>query len=132
MINNINTKNERKNILYGTYISSTEDMLNTFVIRILIDNEENEYRFYNVLEYSQFQNTEIEDFSLTKSNSRDIIEKSNINNLDLPTDLQLTDINHFTFLVQNYRFEIFAEGFVIDKEFSISYCEQDLIKKHML
>lgn len=109
--------------LDGSYLSCISELLNTLVLRVKFENKEMEYRFYDVVEYSQIMEAnELSEIVMINSSEwqAKLINQS--------SDVGITSINHYLFKMKNYSFHILGPGYVKEEGFVEVYAEQQTIK----
>ena len=107
-----------------------EDLINMLTIRIVEGQKKIEYRFYDMLEFTQESNNHKKnELVLNQSNdwSNKYIKYYNSEKVSA----KISDLvyNHYIFNIDGYTFNILAEGYVVEDDFFEIFREQEAIKK---
>lgn len=114
--------------LDSTYLSCISEMLNMLTIRIKNGEEKVEYRFYDVLEYTQENVTDNVLNELTIDNSSQWYNQVSANGIDYIFDFDVSDYKHYRFIINGIKFNILAPGYIKENEFIEMYTKQQIIK----
>ncbi|SNR15998.1 hypothetical protein [Tenacibaculum jejuense] len=110
--------------LDSSYLSCFPEILNSLSIRVFLNKEDFEYRFYNVVDYIQ-KNTSEYRIGFYENVNSNIFKKVNYDDCRFLTKEEKQNLKHYTFNIDNVSFSIIAEGFVKEKGFHEIYREDD-------
>jgi hypothetical protein len=99
-----------------------EDLLNVLTLRVIRNNKKIQYRFYEVLEYSQLGiNNEINEFYIDTSDNwhkKYMEHYTKGNQKSYGKEEKITDIKfvHYIFNLNGICFNILAQSYIIDED----------------
>jgi hypothetical protein len=123
--------------LDSTFLRCISEMLNTLILRIRIGDDEMEYCFYDVLEYTQEVFNIEENCQLLENTSNQWLDEFGgfgklYESDDYLSELNMSDCKHYIFNMKGWQFNILAFGFAKEAGFTEMYCEQQSVKDLVL